>query len=425
MKHSLVFRVFGFVSVCCLAAPTFAQVVIGPATTAFTDISTTGTSVGVLSDDGEYSVTSAALSGAGWAGNQLLPLTNIRIGNNGAVLWNNTASEVGYVNSTMFPTVGATNTTNYGNGGLTAGTALLCPLWDDHTPITGATITWQVIAGNLLIQWTNEDHFNAAGAGTVTFQLIAYGGATIGSGSPLVDFVYNDTLYAASQYQNDGGSSTIGYKNWGSISLANDVEFGMGGGNDTITDPVFGDPTMKPKVSGYVASNDPLLPHAVRIRGTSTAVTFCSGDAVGTTCVACGNNGIAGNGCANSSFASGALLGSTGNASVGADTLALNCSSMTGPGLFFQANGLAASPVTFGDGMLCAAVGILRLGVVFPVAGAATYPGGLTPNPITVGGGPIVAGDIKHYQCWYRDAIAFCSPSTFNTSNGISVTWGL
>jgi hypothetical protein len=267
--------------------------------------------------------------------------------------------------------VGATNTTNYGNGGLTAGTALLCPLWDDHTPITGATITWQVIAGNLLIQWTNEDHFNAAGAGTVTFQLIAYGGATIGSGSPL------------------------------------------------------GDPTMQPKVSGYVASNDPLLPHAVRIRGTSTAVTFCSGDAVGTTCVACGNNGIAGNGCANSSFASGALLGSTGNASVGADTLALNCSSMTGPGLFFQANGLAASPVTFGDGMLCAAVGILRLGVVFPVAGAATYPGGLTPNPITVGGGPIVAGDIKHYQCWYRDAIAFCSPSTFNTSNGISVTWGL
>ena len=37
-----------------------------------------------------------------------------------------------------------------------------------------------VVAGNLIIQWTNEDHFNAMGTGVVTYQLIAYGGATIG-----------------------------------------------------------------------------------------------------------------------------------------------------------------------------------------------------------------------------------------------------
>jgi hypothetical protein len=303
----------------------------------------------------------------------------------------------------------------------------LCPLWDDNFPTTSQlpSIRWQVIGGNLIIQWTNEDHFNATGLGTVTYQLIAYGGVTIGSGAALVDFVYNDTLYAASQHQNDGGSATIGYKNWSSIALANDVEFGMGGGNDTIGDPAFGDPSMKPKVGGYVASADPLLPKAVRIRGAGVpTVTFCSGDAVGTTCVACGNNGIVGNGCANSSFASGALLGASGTASVGADTLVLNGTSMTGPGLFFQANGVAASPITFGDGMLCASVGILRLGVVFPVSGAASYPGGLTPNPITVGGAPIAAGNVKHYQVWYRDAIAFCTASTFNTSNGVSVTWG-
>jgi len=150
---------------------------------------------------------------------------------------------------------------------------------------------------------------------------------------------------------------------------------------------------------------------------------FCSGDAVGTTCVACGNNGVAGHGCASSGFAGGALLGSSGIASLSADTLVLMGSDLTGPGLFFQSNGLAASPVGFGDGMLCAAVGILRMGVVFPVAGSASYPGGLTPNPVSVAGGPISAGNTKHYQVWYRDAAAFCTASTFNTSNGVSLVW--
>ncbi|MDZ4772389.1 MAG: C-type lectin domain-containing protein [Planctomycetota bacterium] len=161
----------------------------------------------------------------------------------------------------------------------------------------------------------------------------------------------------------------------------------------------------------------------VEIPGTP-AVSFCSGDAVGTTCLACGNNGGAGRGCANSSFPNGAMLATSGNASVSGDTLALNGTDLTGPGLFFQANGTSASPITFGDGMLCASAGILRLGVVFPTAGAATYPGGLTPNPITVGGGPITAGNIKHYQCWYRDAITFCSSATYNLTQGLSVTWG-
>ncbi len=160
----------------------------------------------------------------------------------------------------------------------------------------------------------------------------------------------------------------------------------------------------------------------IKLTGTTSTI-FCEGNGVGTSCLACGNNGAAGRGCANSTFANGTLLGTTGNASVGADTLALVTTDMTGPGLFFQANGLAASPIAFGDGQLCASVGILRLGVVFPTAGSATYPGGLTPNPITVGGGPILAGDTKHYQVWYRDAAAFCTASTFNTSNGVSLTW--
>ena len=52
---------------------------------------------GTATDDSEHTITAAALSAAGFTGNELLPLTDIRIGNNGGVLWNpGTATEVGY-----------------------------------------------------------------------------------------------------------------------------------------------------------------------------------------------------------------------------------------------------------------------------------------------------------------------------------------
>ncbi|MBL8858971.1 MAG: hypothetical protein JNL28_10730 [Planctomycetes bacterium] len=158
--------------------------------------------------------------------------------------------------------------------------------------------------------------------------------------------------------------------------------------------------------------------------GASSA-PFCLGDGTGAACP-CGNFGSAGNGCANSSFASGTRLTATGNpgASAGTDTLVLTATNIPGPGLFFQGTGLSASPIAFGDGQLCAAVGIVRLGVVFPTGSTASYPGGLTPNPIHIAGAPIANGDVRHYQVWYRDAVSFCTPATYNLSQGLSVTWG-
>ncbi|MDZ4774156.1 MAG: hypothetical protein SGI72_13585 [Planctomycetota bacterium] len=147
----------------------------------------------------------------------------------------------------------------------------------------------------------------------------------------------------------------------------------------------------------------------------------CFGDGMGSACP-CGNSGGAGRGCASSTIATGARLSGVGVASVAADTVTLVCDGMTGPGLFFQSNGLLG-PINFNDGLLCAGVGILRLGVVFPTAGTANYPGGLTPNPLTLGGGPIFAGDVKHYQCWYRDANVFCATTGHNMSSGVAVTW--
>jgi hypothetical protein len=281
MLRRITLRTATLASFAVLATNASAQITIGPSTTAFTDILASGTPILAAGDDTEHFISAAQLSAAGFAGNGLLGAVDIRIGNNGAVLWNDgAADEVGYINSTIFPTMTADNTVNGGNGGLTAGAKMLCPLWDDNFPSALSSsndiLRWQVIGGNLIIQWSNEDHYNAQGSGTIQYEAIVYGGVSIGSGLTLVDFVYNDTLYSPSQYQNDGGSATIGYKNWGTNPLANDVEFGTGGGTNTLADPAFGSPSMKPKVGGYAANNDPLLPHAVRISGLPTSTTYCT-----------------------------------------------------------------------------------------------------------------------------------------------------
>jgi len=207
------------------------------------------------------------------------------------------------------------------------------------------------------------------------------------------------------------------------IGLAYDPNFGMYATNNSGMQGLYEiDLTTGAATFVIALTGNPIATTFVT-DGSTPTTSFCSGDAVGTTCLACGNNGAVGHGCANASSVNGGVLDATGSASLAADTLVLTAREIPGPGLFFQASGLAVSPITFGDGMLCAAVGIVRLGVVFPSAGVASYPGGLTPNPISVGGGPLSAGDIRHYQCWYRDAAAFCSSSTFNLTQGLTLTW--
>jgi len=151
---------------------------------------------------------------------------------------------------------------------------------------------------------------------------------------------------------------------------------------------------------------------------------FCFGDGTGAGCP-CANIGAAGKGCANSSFPGGTHLAALGIASVVADTLVLAAHDIPGPGLFFQGTGQFAggTGISFGDGLLCAGGTITRMGVVFPSGASASYPGGLTPNPIHVAGAT-VAGDVRHYQCWYRDAGVFCTARTSNLTQGLTVIWG-
>jgi hypothetical protein len=151
-----------------------------------------------------------------------------------------------------------------------------------------------------------------------------------------------------------------------------------------------------------------------------TAFCFCdSGNAP------CGNSGTAGNGCANGSSASGANLAGSGTAVIGADSLVLSGSGLVPnqPGLYFQGNNAVGggAGVVFGDGIRCAGGGVIRLGVaVADGTGASSTAPFLTS--ISVKGG-VTAGDLRHYQLWYRDPAGSPCGSLFNLTNGYSVQW--
>ena len=159
-------------------------------------------------------------------------------------------------------------------------------------------------------------------------------------------------------------------------------------------------------------------------------VTFCAGDGRGVACP-CGNNGSAGFGCGTSVNANGTLLASTGSASTSSDDLVLNLlgAPIGVATLFFQgttaSGGGAGAGV--GDGVRCAAGTVIRLGIKTTTnsgffGGVATYP---QPGDqaITVRGAVPATGGVRLYQAWFRNSASFCTPSTFNLSNGLRVTW--
>jgi hypothetical protein len=159
--------------------------------------------------------------------------------------------------------------------------------------------------------------------------------------------------------------------------------------------------------------------------GTSgPGVAFCFGDGSGTACP-CGNNSPVGNneGCL-SSIGMGGKLGSLGTPSLAADTLVLTGSQMpNSSALYFQGTTQigAGAGSSFGDGLRCAGGSVVRLGTKTNVGGASQYPGAGSP-PVSVKG-LVTAPGVRDYQCWYRNAAAFCTTSTFNLTNGLEITW--
>jgi hypothetical protein len=230
-----------------------AAITIGASNVAFVDISSTGTGITGIGDDTEHTLSGTVLQSAGWNGNALLgQFRSIRIGNNGGVIIGNSATDtfasadqVGYTNGAIAG-LAASNGGQFGNGGL-GPRSVIFPHWDDTTPLAGSSsLRWQVITGDLYIQWTGQDHFSATGTGTITYQMVMRKSGS----STIADFVYEDTVFGTGATQNDGGSATIGFKNWGVNPFANDVEFGT---------------TDVAKVGGWASAGNANLPKSVSI----------------------------------------------------------------------------------------------------------------------------------------------------------------
>ncbi|HIG10079.1 MAG: hypothetical protein ABGY71_08835 [bacterium] len=161
----------------------------------------------------------------------------------------------------------------------------------------------------------------------------------------------------------------------------------------------------------------------LRAQGTplvsEAGVGFCSCDGAQ---APCSNPGGPGRGCANGAHAQGALLTSVGTADVLADTLVLHASGLVPlqPGLFFQGtNELGGGAgVAFGDGLRCAGGSLVRLEVRQIDATGQTA----TTLGLAAAGG-LVAGDLRHYQFWFRDPFTSPCGTRFNLTGGYRVQW--
>jgi hypothetical protein len=155
----------------------------------------------------------------------------------------------------------------------------------------------------------------------------------------------------------------------------------------------------------------------------------CGGDGTFAQCP-CGNYGSIGRGCNNSAGLGGARLGWTGTTSP--DTLILHSDfePQTASSLFLMGDAMTTVPVMFGDGIRCAGGNLLRMYVHAAVGGSVSAPQAGEPSISQRAanlGIPILPGDVRYLQAWYRDPVlAVCPPpngNSFNVSNALRVIW--
>ncbi|MCY2960261.1 MAG: hypothetical protein NTY35_08845 [Planctomycetota bacterium] len=159
--------------------------------------------------------------------------------------------------------------------------------------------------------------------------------------------------------------------------------------------------------------------------GSTLATQYCFGTAFPNPCP-CGNSSSnPGAGCNNSLGAGGRLIGS-GLASLSSDTFVLQGSRMppNGPTLYYQGtdrlNG--GSGIQFGDGLRCVGGTVARLRIAYSGAsGNSQVPDVLDPALSVLG--QVTAPGTRVYQVWYRNAANYCTPATFNLTNGLELLW--
>ncbi|PSJ72833.1 hypothetical protein C7N43_32150, partial [Sphingobacteriales bacterium UPWRP_1] len=153
----------------------------------FIDISSTGTSVGTVSDDSEHNITMPAFTFNG------ITYTNARVSPNGIVVLGATTGDINFSNQNL-------PINNFG----TAGSIGLAPWWDDLYPNSNTAIFTQTIGNIFIIQWHRIGHISLPSTGEITFQV------QLNTVTGEITFVYNDVLFQSGAGQNSGGSATVG-----------------------------------------------------------------------------------------------------------------------------------------------------------------------------------------------------------------------
>lgn len=157
---------------------------------------------------------------------------------------------------------------------------------------------------------------------------------------------------------------------------------------------------------------------------------FCFGDGSGAACP-CGNSSAPGSaaGCLNATGGAGRLE-AFGRAKLGHDSVVFQASGMgaNSPALYFQGDGLdlvaGTNGLPFGDGLRCVFGTIVRLATRTSSGGASTFGFGVVGDPtISIRGQVPAAGGTRYYQAWYRSALPYCMPETFNITNAIEIQW--
>jgi len=246
-------------------------------------------------------------------------------------------------------------------------------------------------------------------------------------------------LYAAGQFATAGGAPASDVARWNGSSWSA-LSSGIGGPQYpyVATLAVYDDDGEGPDAAslyagGRFASAGGISSSFIaRRQGCgSTLTTFCAGDGAVAPCP-CGNSGASGRGCQNSAGTGGALLTPAGHAALTGDSWQLTSTGeLTSALSIFLQGDVAVAPLVFGDGLRCVGGTLKRLYTKGASGGVASAPIGAEP-PVSVRsaerGDPLVAGAVRHYQTYYRDANpSFCAApvgSTFNISNGISAVWG-
>jgi hypothetical protein len=161
--------------------------------------------------------------------------------------------------------------------------------------------------------------------------------------------------------------------------------------------------------------------------GDLVGAPFCSGDGVGTPCP-CGNSSPSWNreGCRNSvNGVNGGRLEGLGTPSLTQDTFFLRALRLptSTPALFIQGTQPIAGGAgyAFGDGLRCAGGSVLRIATRGATSGQVEYPVAGESSISVLGA--ITGPGTRYYQAWYRNSANFCTPATFNLTNGWQVDW--